>query len=110
MAISSVRESVLPTAWSEVLDNVLQALDHTAKEAARRSEALEASAPPDEVSGAGGHAPRSFDELRAIVRRAEQAVAEADELIRAEEQVVRQGLEKLAGLGRRLAEGTAGGV
>jgi hypothetical protein len=109
MALPSVRESPLPNAWSEVLDNVLQALERTAKEAARLSESLDPPAPPGDELRPLPQPPPAAD-LRAIVARAERAVAAVDELVGAEEQVVRQGLEKLAGLGRRLAEGEAGGV
>src|SRR5262249_54057763 len=107
MALPSVRESPLPAAWSEVLDSVLQALERTAKEAARLNGALEL---PGEAPSALPQArePPSFDALQAIVARAERAVADVDKLVSAEEQVVRQGLEKLAALGRRLAEGAAG--
>jgi len=109
MASPSVREAPLPNAWSEVLDRVLQALERTAKEAARLSESLDPPAFPGEESSTLPPAPPAAD-LRAIVVRAERAVAEADEVVGAEERVVRQGLEKLAALGRSLAEGAAGGV
>ena len=107
MASPSARESPSPAAWSEVLDHVLQALEHTAREAARLSDALDPPDPPGEPSRP---LPPSFDALRAIVGKAEKAVAEGEEQISAEARVVQERLEKLAALGRRLAEGAAGAV
>jgi ABC-type transporter Mla subunit MlaD len=110
MALPSVRESPLPAAWSEVLDNVLQALEHTAQEAARLSEALDSPSPSAETSSPTHPESHSFDALRAIVGRAGRAVAEVEKLVSEEEQVVRLRLEKLATLGQRLADGPASGI
>jgi hypothetical protein len=106
--------SVLPKAWTDVLDEVLQALDDTAKEAARRAQSLEApaaaSGPDTAALPALGAWPQRLAQLRAPVDQAGRAVAEADAVLAADEEAVKEWLAKATATARTLADGVGGAV